>query len=104
MKMDWWRACWRSKSTSGKETRQVRTRLQVGAITAKQEEGSHSGGKRKAGRARLLHGMPSARGVLPTLLRGGKKDKIARLEALSLASSLENDVMLLTEKMFAAFY
>lgn len=56
--------------------------------------------------AELLCSTRSSQGVLTLLSRrkGKKKSKTARLEVLSLASSLENDVMLLIEKMFAAFY
>lgn len=39
-----------------------------------------------------------------TPLRNKKKGKIARLDIISLASSQENDVTLLTQKMLAAFY
>lgn len=107
MKIDWWRACWRSKSGPGK-----------GNKTSQRQPSSRSNNNRAGGRVtawrvkqdRVRHGYCVAHGALrafsPRSPEGERerKDKIARLEALSLASSLENDVMLLTEKMFAAFY
>lgn len=107
MKMDWWRACWRSKSASGKGNETSQSQASSGSNYNK-AEGRVTLWRETQGRASMAtawHTELSGRSSHPPE-RGkkNKKDKVARLETLSLASSLENDVMLLTEKMFAAFY
>lgn len=109
MKIDWWRACWRSKSgpEKGNKISQRQASSKSNYIKAGRRVTAWRGKQDRVSRAR--HSYCAAHGALRSFSpsRAGereKKAKIARLEALSLASSLENDLMLLTEKMFAAFY